>query len=250
MRGPDGPYRVTARWLAGCDGAHSVVRDSRRDPVPRHAYPEVNRLGQVTLADSVTRLDNGDLDVPGLGRIRPGFTRTDRGVFAFGRLTSGVLLLQTTEDEPAGVDDDAPMTLTEFQDSIRRVLGADLPLGDVTRLSRYGFQARQAQRYRDGRILLTGDAAHQFPATGIGINVGMLDSDNLAWKLAAVIGGWAPPGLLDTYTVSATSPARVHCCRPRLRWHCGADRTQPRKPSGNSSRNCSPTSSHCAASEP
>ena len=151
------------------------------------------------MADSVTRLDNGDLDVPGLGRIRPGFTRTDRGVFGFGRLTAGVLLLQTTEDEPAGADDDAPMTLAEFQDSIRRVLGADLPLADVTRLSRYGFQARQAERYRDGRILLAGDAAHQFPATGIGINVGMLDAVNLAWKLAADIGGWAPAGLLDTY---------------------------------------------------
>jgi 2-polyprenyl-6-methoxyphenol hydroxylase-like FAD-dependent oxidoreductase len=199
VRGPDGPYQVTAHYLAGCDGAHSRVRDSAGIPFPGTTYPEVNRLGQVTLADSVTWPDNGDLDVPGLGRIRPGFTRTDRGVFAFGRLTSGVLLLQTTEDEPAGVDDDAPMTLTEFQDSIRRVLGADLPLGDVTRLSRYGFQARQAQRYRDGRILLAGDAAHQFPATGIGINVGMLDSGNLAWKLAAVIGGWAPPGLLDTY---------------------------------------------------
>ena len=91
------------------------------------------------------------------------------------------------------------MTLTEFQDSIRRVLGADLPLGEVTRLSRYGFQARQAERYRDGRILLAGDAAHQFPATGIGINFGMLDAVNLAWKLAAVIDGWAPAGLLDTY---------------------------------------------------
>ena len=199
VRGPDGPYQVTAPYLAGCDGAHSRVRDSAGIPFPGTTYPEVNRLGQVTLPDSVTRLDNGDLDVPGLGRIRPGFARTDRGVFALGRLTSGVLLLQTTEDEPAGVDDDAPMTLTEFQDSIRRVLGADLPLGDVTRLSRYGFQARQAQRYRDGRILLAGDAAHQFPATGIGINVGMLDSGNLAWKLAAAIHGWAPAGLLDTY---------------------------------------------------
>jgi 2-polyprenyl-6-methoxyphenol hydroxylase-like FAD-dependent oxidoreductase len=199
VRGPDGPYRVRARYLVGCDGAHSRVRDTAGIPFPGTTYPEVNRLAQVTLPDSVTRLGNGDLDVPGLGRIRAGFTRTDRGVFGFGSLTSGVLLLQTTEDEPAEVDDDAPMTLAEFQDSIRRVLGADLPLGDVTRLSRYGFQARQAERYRDGRILLAGDAAHQFPATGIGINFGMLDAVNLAWKLAADIGGWAPVGLLDSY---------------------------------------------------
>ncbi|HLH59769.1 MAG TPA: FAD-dependent monooxygenase [Streptosporangiaceae bacterium] len=199
VRGPDGPYRLTARYLVGCDGAHSRVRDTAGIPFPGITYPEVNRLAQATVDDSVTRLDNGDLDVPGLGRVRAGFTRTDRGVFGFGSLSSGALLIQTTEDEPAGADDDAPMTLAEFAGSIRRVLGADLPLGEVTRLSRYGFQARQAQRYRDGRILLAGDAAHQFPATGIGINVGMLDGVNLAWKLAAVVGGWAPAGLLDTY---------------------------------------------------
>ena len=198
VRGPDGPYRVTARYLAGCDGAHSKVRDTAGISFPGTTYPEVNRLAQVTLPDSVTRLDNGDLDVPGLGRIRAGFTRTDRGVFGLGSLTHGGLLIQTTEDDP-DISDDALMTLTEFQDSIRRVLGADLPLGDVTRLSRYGFQARQAERYRDGRILLAGDAAHQFPATGIGINFGMTNAVNLAWKLAAVIAGWAPAGLLDTY---------------------------------------------------
>ena len=199
VRGPAGLYQITARYLVGCDGAHSRVRDSAGISFPGITYPEVNRLAQVTVPDSVTRLDNGDLDVPGLGRIRAGFTRTDRGVFGLGSLAAGVLLIQTTEDEPAEADDDAPMTLTEFQDSIRRVLGAELPLGEVTRLSRYGFQARQAERYRDGRILVAGDAAHQFPATGIGINVGMMDAVNLAWKLAAVVGGWAPSGLLDTY---------------------------------------------------
>jgi hypothetical protein len=120
-------------------------------------------------------------------------------VFAVGWLGGGALLVQTTEDEPGDVDDDTPMTLTELQDSIRRVLGADFPLGEPIRLSRYQFQARQAHRYRDGRILLAGDAAHQFPATGIGINTGMLDAVNLAWKLAADSAGWAPAGLLDTY---------------------------------------------------
>ncbi len=199
VRGPDGPYQIRAHYLVGCDGAHSRVRVAAGIPFPGITYPEVNRLGQATVPGSVTRPDDGDLDVPGVGRVRRGFTRTDRGVFAFGRLASGILMIQTTEDEAAEPDDDAPMTLTEFQGSIRRVLGAELPLKEVTRLSRYGFQARQADPYRSGRILLAGDAAHQFPATGIGINVGMLDSVNLAWKLAAEIGGWAPAGLLDTY---------------------------------------------------
>jgi 2-polyprenyl-6-methoxyphenol hydroxylase-like FAD-dependent oxidoreductase len=184
-----------------------------RIPFPGTTYPEVNRLGQVTLPDAVTRLDNGDLDVTGLGRIRAGFTRTDRGVFAVGSLSTGMLLVQTTENQPIEPDDDVPMTLTELRDSIRRVLGADLPLGEPIRLSRYRFQARQAGRYRAGRILVAGDAAHLFPATGIGLNAGMLDAVNLAWKLAADIHGWGP------ITTSATSPARVHCSRPKLRWH-------------------------------
>jgi 2-polyprenyl-6-methoxyphenol hydroxylase-like FAD-dependent oxidoreductase len=199
VRGPDGPYRMTARYLVGCDGAHSKVRGTAGISFPGITYPEVNRLAQVTLPASVTRLDNGDLDVPGLGTIRAGFTRTERGVFAFGSLAHGDLLIQTTEDKPAEISDDAPMTLAEFRDSIRRVLGADLPLGEVTRLSRYGLHARQAERYRHERVLLAGDAAHQFPATGIGVNFGMLDAVNLAWKLAGVIADWAPAGLLDTY---------------------------------------------------
>jgi 2-polyprenyl-6-methoxyphenol hydroxylase-like FAD-dependent oxidoreductase len=199
VRGPGGPCRLTSRYLVGCDGGRSPVRNLAGIPFPGITYPEANRLGQVTLADSVTELDNGDLEAPGLGRIRAGFTRTGHGVFAFGRVTQGVLLVHTTEEEHGEVDDDTPMTLAELQDSIRRVLGADLPLAEATRLSRWQFQARQAGRYRDGRILLAGDAAHLLPATGAALSLGMLDAVNLAWKLAADIHGWAPAGLLDTY---------------------------------------------------
>jgi 2-polyprenyl-6-methoxyphenol hydroxylase-like FAD-dependent oxidoreductase len=199
VRGPDGVYRVSARYLVGCDGARSRVRELAGIAFPGTTYPEVHRLGQGTLADDVTVLGNGDIDVPGLGLVRPGFTRTGRGVFAFGQLAPGHVMIQTTEDETTAVDDDAPMSLAEFQGSIRRVLGAELPLAELTRLSRYGFEARQAERYRDGRILVAGDAAHQFPATGIGINTGMMDAVNLAWKLVAGVHGWAPPGLLGTY---------------------------------------------------
>ena len=74
-----------------------------------------------------------------------------------------------------------------------------LPLGEPTRLSRFTFHARHAERYRAGRILLAGDAAHQFPAPGVALNAGLMDTVNLAWKLAADIQGWAPPGLMDTY---------------------------------------------------
>ncbi|WP_371502704.1 FAD-dependent monooxygenase [Kitasatospora sp. NBC_00374] len=199
VRGPDGMYEVTARYIVGCDGAHSRVRDIAGVGFPGTTYPDVNRLGQARMHQSLTRLDNGDLEVPGLGAIAAGYTRTDRGVFAFGWLTDDVMLVSTVEDEPEVSDDGTPMTLAELQDSIGRVLGADVPLGEPLRLSRFVFQARQAERYRAGRILLAGDAAHLFPATGAALNAGLLDTVNLAWKLAAAIHGWASDGLLDTY---------------------------------------------------
>ncbi|MFJ6434270.1 FAD-dependent monooxygenase [Streptomyces sp. NPDC091416] len=198
----DGPYRVHARYLVGCDGSHSGVRDTAGIPFPATTCPEINRLGQVTLGEGAGRYDNGDLDVPGLGRLRAGFTRTEHGVFGFGWLTSEVLLISTTEDgadRDCADEDGAPATLDDLRGSIRRVLGAELPLGKPLRLSRYRFRAGQAERYRAGRVLLAGDAAHVFPATGVALNAGMLDAVNLAWKLAAEVHGWAPPGLLDTY---------------------------------------------------
>ena len=199
VRGSDGQYRVTARYLIGCDGAYSRVRDMADIPFPGTTYPEVQRLAQVTVPESVTVLENGDLEVAGVGRIAFGFTRNDRGEFAVGSTNPAFLGLFTSEDESADYDDDEPMTVTELRDSIRRVLGVDLPLGEPTRLTRFTFHARQVERYRDGRILLAGDAAHLFPAPGVALNAGLLDTVNLAWKLAADIGGWAPAGLLDTY---------------------------------------------------
>ncbi|WP_414944917.1 FAD-dependent monooxygenase [Amycolatopsis sp. cmx-11-32] len=199
VRGPDGPYQVTARYLVGCDGGRSSLRSMAGIPFPGTTYPEVNRIGQVSVPEGLTVHDDGDIETPELGRIRAGFTRTDNGVFALGSLTPGILFIQTTEDDPGEVDDDVPMTLAELGDSIRRVLGGDVPLGDPVRLSRYQFSARQAERYREGRILLAGDAAHLLPSTGTAINVGMSDSVNLAWKLAAEVQGRAPEGLLDTY---------------------------------------------------
>ncbi|HEX4223585.1 MAG TPA: FAD-dependent oxidoreductase [Pseudonocardiaceae bacterium] len=175
------PRPLTARYLVGCDGAHSRVRATAGIPFPGTTYPEVNRLGQFATSD-----------------VPDGVTRTDRGVFAVGRLGNGAVLMQTTEYETSETDD-GPMTLAELCDSIRRVFGEDLPLDQPIRLSRYRFQARQAEKYRDGRIMLAGDAAHQFPSTGIGLNSGMTDAVNLAWKLAATVHGWAPAGLLDSY---------------------------------------------------
>ena len=103
--------------------------------------------------------------------------------------------------------------MSELHDSIRRVLGADLPLGRAS-ASRVTFQARQAERYVDRRVLLAGDAAHLFPATGMAINAGMLDAVNLGWKLAAAIRGWAPTACWTAITRNATSQAPGPCCIP------------------------------------
>ena len=199
VRGPDGQHWVTARYLVGCDGSRSRVRDLAGFPFPGITYPEVNRLGQTTVPDGVTVLENGDLEVAGVGRFTFGFTRTERGVFAAGSVDPARLGVFTSEEETADYDDDEPMTVTELGESISRVLGVDLPLGEPTRLTRFTFHARHVECYRDGRIMLAGDAAHLFPAPGVALNAGMMDSVNLAWKLAAAIHGWAPAGLLDTY---------------------------------------------------
>ena len=67
-------------------------------------------------------------------------------------------------------------------------------------LSRFGDATRLAERYRVGRVLLAGDAAHIHPPTGgQGLNLGVQDAFNLGWKLAAEVHGWAPEGLLDSY---------------------------------------------------
>jgi 2-polyprenyl-6-methoxyphenol hydroxylase-like FAD-dependent oxidoreductase len=198
VRGPEGNYHLDSGYVVGCDGSRSVIRELAGIGFPGTTYPEVNRLGQLGLADTVTVSDNGNLDVPGHGSLEAGFTRTERGAFAFGLTNDGGVLVQTTEDEHHDYEDET-MSVGELHDSIRRVLGFDVPFGEPSRLSRYQLQARRAERYAQGRVLLAGDAAHQFPATGIGINMGMTDAANLGWKLAALISGWAPPDLLETY---------------------------------------------------
>ena len=218
VRGPDGTYQVTARYLVGCDGARSRVRDLADIPFPGTTFPEIQRLGQTTMPESVALLENGDLEVAGVGRIPFGFTPTERGVFATGSTDPALLGVYTSEQESADYDDDEPMTLTELRDSIRRVLGVDLPLGEPTRLTRFTYHARHVERYRDGRILLAGDAAHLFPAGGVALNAGMIDSVNLGWKLAAEIHGWAPAGLLDTYHDERRLAAERTLLHTRAQW--------------------------------
>jgi 2-polyprenyl-6-methoxyphenol hydroxylase-like FAD-dependent oxidoreductase len=93
-----------------------------------------------------------------------------------------------------------PATLEELRASVRPVAGTDYGMHTAHWLTQYGNATLLAARYRERRVLLAGDSAHLFPPLGgQGLNLGLQDATNLAWKLAACLRGWAPAGLLDSY---------------------------------------------------
>ncbi|MFC6085125.1 FAD-dependent monooxygenase [Sphaerisporangium aureirubrum] len=199
VRGPGGGYAVSARYAVGCDGGHSPVREWAGIGFPGTTDPEVLRIGRFTAPPGTGLFEEQEVDVPGLGRLGPGWTRTERGRVIVASFERGVRTVGLREHDARAAGDTGPLTMEEFRAAVRRVLGADLPLGDPVWLSRTVSQARLADRYRAGRVLLAGDAAHLFPAGGAALDVGMSDAVNLAWKLAALLGGRAPGGLLDSY---------------------------------------------------
>jgi hypothetical protein len=107
----------------------------------------------------------------------------------------------TVEFAGPPADRDAPVTRAELQDALRRVSATDVIVTAVESMARFTDNTRQAATYQRGRVLLAGDAAHVHPPFGgQGLNIGLQDAANLGWKLAAAIQGWAPDGLLDSYT--------------------------------------------------
>ncbi len=202
--GPDGAYQLRARYLVGCDGAHSLVRKQAGVGFPGVTSTEISRIGQVRLPTAkLARFGGGSVKVPWLGRLKlAGQVRTPRGTYSLAPLArlnknapAGVYIVYTSEDDPTA-DLSAPMTLDELRASARRVLGGDLPMTCPQRLSRLVGNSRLADRYLSGRVLLAGDAAHVF---GLSLNAGLLDAVNLGWKLAAQVQGRAPGGLLESY---------------------------------------------------
>jgi 2-polyprenyl-6-methoxyphenol hydroxylase-like FAD-dependent oxidoreductase len=207
VRGPDGDYRLRARYVVGCDGAHSLVRKQAGIGFPGVTSTDISRIGRVFLP-TVAITPGGDAaEVPGVGTVTLTMTtQTPRGAYSLAPLTSldktarpGMFIVFTREDESSAPDGpDAPMTLDELRESVRRVLGADLPMSDPQSLTRIVGNSRQADRYRAGPVMLAGDAAHLVGAGG-SLNLGLLDAINLGWKLAAQVAGWASDGLLDSY---------------------------------------------------
>ena len=185
---PGGPEVIRAAYVVGCDGAGSLVR--AQAGIHFEGTPETWQtiLGDVELTDPPP--------TPALTLSQPGGSLYMVAIGG-GRHRVAVIDHATLHD-PA----DGPVTLGELQASTLRVAGTDFGMRETSDawLSRVGNATRQAASYRSGRVLLAGDAAHiHYPAGGQGLNLGLQDATNLAWKLAAEIRGWAPAGLLDSY---------------------------------------------------
>ncbi|TDE40580.1 FAD-dependent oxidoreductase [Nonomuraea mesophila] len=208
FEGPAGPRALRTRYLVGCDGAHSTVRRLAGIGFPGVVTADVvSRAAHVSVPGAVLRMERAELEVPGAGTFGLyAWHRTERGAYAMMPAGPGTFMISVMEWEPGAPGDDVPMTIGELRACLARVTGADLPLAGpagagphvLRRLN--GRNTRVAERYREGRVFVAGDAAHVHSAMGApGLNLGLQDVVNLAWKLAAEVGGWAPPRLLDSY---------------------------------------------------
>ncbi|MFH9424636.1 FAD-dependent oxidoreductase [Streptomyces sp. NPDC017529] len=175
---------VRTRWLVGCDGGRSTVRRLADIDFPGTDPELTGHLAVVDIADPE--------------KLANGWAWSARGAYRYGPQPGRVV---TVEFEAPPADRSAPVSLEKLQTSLRRVSGTDVTLTALRgAATRWTDNARQAATYRSGRVLLAGDAAHvHSPFGGQGLNLGVGDAMNLGWKLGAVVAGWAPEGLLDTY---------------------------------------------------
>ncbi|MFG1621140.1 FAD-dependent monooxygenase [Kribbella sp. NPDC049227] len=203
--GPDGSYELRTRYLVGADGGHSLTRKlAGIDFLGVTHDAMVSRTANAFVPSEYVDAATGVLTIPGYGVIAPFMHhRNERGLFVYAPFADRLPTISTGEWDDAP---DGEMTFEELQESVDRVLGVHLPLtppeGDGPHLLRRvtGGNSRLADRFREGRVLLVGDAAHVHSAIGgPGLNLGLQDTINLGWKLAAELQGWAPDGLLDTY---------------------------------------------------
>ncbi|WP_033342684.1 FAD-dependent monooxygenase [Catenuloplanes japonicus] len=174
---------VEGRYVVGCDGTRSTVREAAGID-----FPGTDATTWGWLADVV-------LDAP---PARGVLTLTGaRGGLMIVPMPGGLHRLVGADAEPAGTGEP---TLDEVRATVTRIAGTDFGLRDPDWLSRFGNATRQAAQYRKGTVFVAGDAAHMhFPAGGVGMNAGIADAHNLGWKLAAVATGRAPESLLDSY---------------------------------------------------
>jgi 2-polyprenyl-6-methoxyphenol hydroxylase-like FAD-dependent oxidoreductase len=178
-----GAASFPCKWLVGCDGARSVVR----------------KLGGFTFAGTEPEFTGytASVDLADPEKLKPGRTITPTGMYL--QSQPGYIMIQDF-DGGAFHNAQKPITQEHLQAVLRRVSGTDVTISTLHIATTWTDRARQATAYRNGRVLLAGDAAHiHAPLGGQGLNLGLGDAMNLGWKLAATIQQKAPEGLLNTY---------------------------------------------------
>ncbi|MFE9453838.1 FAD-dependent monooxygenase [Streptomyces sp. NPDC006739] len=185
LTGEGAPATLRARYLVGCDGGRSTVR-------------KLAGIGFPGTEATMTALI-GDVELPDLPEDYIWVRRCAGGDYSAIAFEPGWYRVITSEYDRV-VDRDEPTTFEQLRESLVRLAGTDFGMHSPRWVSRFNDAARQADRYREGRVLLAGDAAHiHFPAGGQGLNMGVQDAVNLGWKLASVVRGQAPESLLDSY---------------------------------------------------
>ena len=179
--------QLRSRYLVGCDGGRSTVRKLLGIGFPGEPARVETLLGEMEVTADPAAIAAVNAEVRQ--------TQLRFGVMPLG---DGVYRLVVPAGGVAG-DRTVPPTLEEFRQQLRMTAGTDLGAHSPRWLSRFGDATRLAERYRAGRVLLAGDAAHIHPPGGQGLNLGLQDAFNLGWKLAAEVDGSAPAGLLDSY---------------------------------------------------
>jgi 2-polyprenyl-6-methoxyphenol hydroxylase-like FAD-dependent oxidoreductase len=185
LRGPGGETVCSAAWLAGCDGAHSAVRHQLGSGFEGGTYQHTFYVADVEVAGPSAdgeihlSLEDGDFALLLAYDLK-----------GHARLIGAVRDAEVAEGHELGFEDVRQRAITSLGMTIER----------VNWFSTYRVHHRVAGHYRTGRALLLGDAAHvHSPAGGQGMNTGIGDAINAAWKLAHVVRGRAPDSLIDSY---------------------------------------------------
>lgn len=191
LRQDDGTEaELTARFVVGCDGARSTVRQAAGIGFSGNPDTMLSPSALVELADP-----------PSPEQL---IQTHEQGMFFAIALPDGRYVVSTIDHAEMG-DIGRQWTGEMVRDSLRRITGTDFGMKTAERVATLGNSAKQAERYRDGRVLLAGDAAHvHFPMGGQGMNLGIQDAHNLAWRLTAVVRARradpaASDALLDGY---------------------------------------------------
>jgi 2-polyprenyl-6-methoxyphenol hydroxylase-like FAD-dependent oxidoreductase len=185
---------LRAHYLVGCDGGRSLVRKAAGIAFPGSNPTTSNLIAVAEIAETPPQwgVHRDALGTHALGRVE--YEIRNGEIIYADHGPVGVLL---TEQQ---IGQNTEPTLSDLSAALVSVYGTDYGIHSPSSISRFTDAARQAACYRNGRVLIAGDAAHVHPPdTGQGLQTGVQDAVNLGWKLAQVIKGTSPESLLDTY---------------------------------------------------